>query len=64
MKKYTDEYLKNGLLHRANGPAYHYSSTAWWGAEEWCWYLDGYPHRYYGPCDHMGEWYIKNTFIK
>ena len=61
------DYLVDGLLHRVNGPAYNYSNTTcWWrhDDDQWCWYSKGYPHRYYGPCDHMGEWWIHNKFIK
>jgi hypothetical protein len=59
------DYIVNGLLHRANGPAYSYGNV-WWldGEEEWGWFLRGEPHRYYGPQGHGGKWWIHCKFIK
>jgi hypothetical protein len=36
-------YLKNGVNHNPSGPASYYTKDTWF------WYLNGKPHRYYGP---------------
>ena len=46
-------HLKEGWLHRPNGPAIVHGI-----AEHWGWYLEGYAHRYYGPCNNEGDWRI------
>jgi hypothetical protein len=50
------EYWYDHNLHRTDGPA------VFW-LDEFVWYLHGKQHRYYGPADHMGEWYIHGEFI-
>lgn len=42
-------YLKDGLNHRPNGPASYYTDNYWF------WYLNGIPHRYYGPATAHGR---------
>lgn len=50
--------FKNGKVHCANGPA------KVWDEGDWHWYLYGKWHRYYGPIDNDGDWWIDNEFIK
>ena len=53
------EYLnEEDFHHRVNGPALE------WDDGDWCWMLNGDSHRYYGPADCMGEWFIHDKFIK
>jgi hypothetical protein len=54
-------FTKDGKLHCANGP------TVSWNDGSWSWYLDGYPHRYYGPQKSYvlyRNWYIHGIEIK
>lgn len=47
-------YTLNGEPHRTNGPAI---------AGEF-WYLFGKIHRYYGPRERNGDWWIHDVYIK
>jgi hypothetical protein len=57
-EKYT-KYTKDGIPHRANGPAYE------WENGNWEWWVFGKTHRYYGPaCQWNRGWYIHREQIK
>ena len=60
MKEYIIGYTKNedGQLHKKNGPA------RLWNDKSWEWLLNGEYHRYYGPHDSYGNWWIHNRIIK
>jgi hypothetical protein len=49
--------MDDNRLHRANGPA-----MEWFDAWEWVLY-DNW-HRYYGPQDQSGDWWIHDMRIK
>jgi hypothetical protein len=49
----------NGENHRPNGPA-----VEWFEENTWDWYLFGECHRYYGPQDHTGGWWLYGGFVK
>ena len=52
------EYIKDGMYHRANGPAFE-------GSGGWHWWLNDRPHRYYGSrSSYIGEWWIHGEMIK
>lgn len=48
----------NNASHRVNGPAVLFNNS------EWDWYLFGKWHRYYGPSDSSGNWFIHNVRVK
>lgn len=52
-------YMKNNLWYRVNGPAL--SSP---DGRAWAWYIDGKPHRYYGPMNTKGNWYVNGKRVK
>lgn len=52
------EYRVNGVTHRTNGPAFEYTDGAW------DWLLYDKWHRYYGPGDNWGEWWIHGEMVK
>jgi hypothetical protein len=56
-EKYT-KYTKDGMPHRANGPAYE-----WWDGD-WSWLLNCDFHRYYGPQNYSNEWWIHGRQVK
>ena len=51
-------YYNLSGLHRPNGPALVREGN------RWNWAVNGTPHRYYGPADHLGSWKIHGEFIK
>jgi hypothetical protein len=53
------KYTLNDTTHRPNGPAliYIYSN-------DWHWVSLGKFHRYYGPSNSYGGWWIHNEVIK
>jgi hypothetical protein len=52
------EYIKDGMYHRANGPAM-------WHRNGGCWWLNDKPHRYYGArSSYIVEWWIHGEMIK
>lgn len=53
------EYQLNGSLHRPNGPA-----CVVMGKNDWDWALYGSWHRYYGPADETGTWWIHGEITK
>lgn len=61
IKKIDDEgtimFELNGMLHRPNGPAII------WNDGDWGWNLFGLWHRYYGPRDESGDWYIHDVLV-
>lgn len=52
-------YIRNNLWYRVNGPAL--SSHE---GQSWAWYIDGKPHRYYGPMNSNGFWYVNGERVK
>lgn len=52
-------YTLDGYPHRADGPA-----IIWQNIGEWAWSLYGYAHRYYGPRNVYGGWFIHGDKIK
>jgi hypothetical protein len=55
------EHFVDGVYHRVNGPsAYDFDDTT----DYWGWHLFGSAHRYYGPADENGDWWIHGEFIK
>lgn len=44
--------------HRPNGPAVIFT------AGHWMWHLFGYYHRYYGPQNAKGGWWIHGDMVK
>ena len=48
----------NGEPHRVNGPARN------WNGEVWFWALNGKGHRYYGPQNNGGTWWLHGKRIK
>jgi hypothetical protein len=52
------EYYKDDVIHRTNGPA-----RTWFDGVE-AWYLFGEYHRYYGPQDVDGSWWLHGDQIK
>lgn len=54
IKDATYEHLcrKDGLIHQTNTPA------VIWRNGHWSWWLYSRRHRYYGPQDDYGRWYI------
>jgi hypothetical protein len=51
-QSYTD-----GVRHRTNGPAVVYS------ANRFVWFLNDQCHRYYGPANHLRNWFFHGEFI-
>ena len=49
---------KKGLPHLVNSPAII------WDDGVWDWLLDGKQHRYYGPQNNYGNWWIHQLRIK
>ena len=54
----SDIFFNEGVLHKANGP------SRIWGDGVWDWWLHGERHRYYGPAQCIGCWYIHGDMIK
>lgn len=52
------QYKMNGKTHRANGPA------SMWDDGVYGWYLFNEYHRYYGPQDIDGSWWIHGVLVK
>jgi hypothetical protein len=50
------EYYRDGDYHRVNGPAIY------WDDGDWSWWLYGQCHRYYGPANIRGAWYIHGRY--
>lgn len=55
---YGVSYSKDGMYCRLNGPAKMWDD----GLESW--YLDGRRHRYYGPQNKKGVWFVRDHRIK
>lgn len=60
-----EEYIKDGMPHRANGPA------CIWKGNKGVWYKNGRMHRYYGECSYGYDevrynirWYIDGRRVK
>ncbi len=56
-------YMLNGQRHRPNGPARIWPARMG-GLEEWEWWLFDRWHRYYGPHDTEGDWFIHEMWVK
>lgn len=56
-----EEHLIDGMYHRPNGPAVIEIDEI---ASQWAWCLFDNSHRYYGPADEFGDWWIHGSFIK
>ena len=54
----TYYYNDNKQRHRATSPAIVWSGGAW------SWWLHGYPHRYYGPADNNGYWWLQGARLR
>jgi hypothetical protein len=52
-------YLKDGVEHRANGPAIY-----WVNPNEWNWVYFGVCNRYYGSASDQGDWTIHGVTLK
>lgn len=52
------EYYKDDIIHRSNGPA------RIWNDGVGGWYINGEYHRYYGPQDIDGSWWLHGIRIK
>lgn len=52
-------YQLNDKLHRPNGPA-----VEWPKFGHWDWYFNDEWHRYYGPQEDSGEWWVHDTHVK
>jgi hypothetical protein len=57
---------EEGELHRVNGPAVIHLDTLAGPVEygKGYWWCNGMWHRYYGPRDPLGSWYLHNKGIK
>lgn len=53
------EYQKDGLVHRTNGPARIYQRSGGWG-----WVLFDKRHRYYGPQNVNGVWWLYGRWFR
>lgn len=56
------DYELDGKLHRPNGPARIWDARIWGVCEAWALY--GNWHRYYGPGDSVGSWYMHGVCVK
>jgi hypothetical protein len=54
-------YDADTVQHRSNGPAVYWEKSREW---MWFWFLHGKRHRYYGPSNDDGEWYLHGKKIK
>lgn len=58
-KPYGVAYLTvDYRYHRTNGPAVE------WKDGDWGWMLHDRNHRYYGPQNNNGDWFLNMRFIK
>jgi hypothetical protein len=55
---YSVDYYHYDVIHRTNGPARKWND----GVEAW--FLFGEYHRYYGPQDVDGSWWLHGNLIK
>ena len=62
-KDRVTEHRVNKALHRANGPALIFNDSVF-NDSDWDWYLFGKWHRYYGPADSNGTWFIHHVRVK